>query len=126
MRAAIHITHEAVHKIGGIGSVINGLCTSDNYRSFFKETLLYGPLFTDTREVSARLGRGGEVLYSSSDSYDKNSYSSRFGDLVKKYNIDLVYGKREIIGEFNAVKKNLVDVILVGINRINEELTNRF
>ncbi|HPC39004.1 MAG TPA: hypothetical protein PLF21_06800, partial [Exilispira sp.] len=74
MKIAIHITHEAVQKIGGIGSVINGVCTADNYKQFFNRTLLYGPAFSTSADVFSKLGRGGQVLYSNQDSFDKDSY----------------------------------------------------
>ena len=34
-RIAVHITHESAKKIGGIGAVLNGLCTTDNYKKLF-------------------------------------------------------------------------------------------
>ena len=63
MKIGVHITHEAVHKVGGIGSVINGLCTADKYKAFFNKTVLYGPLFSYSTDVFSRLGKGGEVSY---------------------------------------------------------------
>lgn len=44
MKVAIHISHEALYKIGGIGEVLTGLCTAPSYQSFFEKTLFYGPL----------------------------------------------------------------------------------
>ena len=45
MTLAIHVTHEAVKKIGGIGAVLDGLLATRNYQKRFPRTLLYAPLF---------------------------------------------------------------------------------
>ena len=126
MKIGIHITHEAVHKIGGIGSVIDGLCTSDNYKAFFNKTLLYSPLFSYSGDVFSRLGKGGEVLYSNHDSYDAGGYHTLFMEIITKYGMDIVYGKRTLVNEFNINKINTVDVLLLGVTRMHMEQVNRF
>jgi len=127
MKVAVHITHEAVQKIGGIGSVIHGLCTADNYRSFFQKTLLYGPLFSlYSNDVFSKLGKGGTVLYSNHDNYDKGEFNSLFLPILNKYNIDIVYGKRTIVDEFNVNKNNTVDIVLVAIHKMNLDVVNTF
>jgi hypothetical protein len=125
-KIGVHITHEAVQKIGGIGAVINGLCTADKYKSFFEKTVLYGPLFSTEGDVSGRLGKGGEVLYSNHDNYDAGKYHTLFAALLGAYSIDMVYGRRTLVNEFNVNKKNVVEVILVNIDRMNLERVNAF
>jgi len=126
MNVAVHITHEAVQKIGGIGAVISGLCTADKYKGFFAETLLYGPLFDRNANVASRLGKDGEVMYSSIDNYDSGGYHEKFYSIVRDYKVDIVYGKRVLVNEFNINKTNRADTVLVSINRINEERLNEF
>lgn len=126
MKVGIHITHEIVHKIGGIGSVIQGLCTSDSYKAEFQKTVLYGPLFSSSAGVFSRLGKDGEVLYSNHDNHDCGNYHSIFLDIIKEYNIDIVYGKRSLVNEYNINKKNTIDIILVGINKMNVDKVNLF
>lgn len=126
MKIGVHITHEAVQKIGGIGSVINGLCTADSYKGFFDRTLLFGPLFAYSGDVFSRLGKGGEVLYSNLDNYDSADYHDIFLELISKYHIDIVYGRRTLVNEFNINKKNSVDTLLIGINRMNTKEVNLF
>lgn len=126
MRVAIHITHEAVQKIGGIGSVINGVCTADNYKQFFEKTLLYGPAFSSTADVYSKLGRGGQVLYSNLDSLDKGSFHQIFSPVVEKYKINIIYGKRIIASEYNINKTNEVDVMLIDIQNMNQSLIDIF
>ncbi len=124
MRVAIHITHEALYKIGGIGEVINQLCTSPSYLSFFDKTLLYGPLFEYIGSPSTRLGKDGIVFYSSKDLYDSGKFSQLFKSLLEKYNIDVVYGKRRIINEFNPQKTSTVEVLLVDITHMKKDIIN--
>lgn len=126
MKIGIHITHEAVHKIGGIGSVIDGLCTADNYKSYFEKTLLYSPLFSYSGDVFSRLGKGGEVLYSNHDSYDAGRYHDLFMELISKYHIDIVYGRRTLVNEFNINKINSVDALLVGVSSMRMDQVDLF
>jgi len=126
MNIGIHVTHEVFHKIGGIGPIIHGLCTSDRYKAVFEKTALYGPLFSSNAAVFSRLGKDGEVLYSNHDNYDCGNYHSVFLDIIKEYNIDIVYGKRSLVNEFNINKKNTIDIILVGINKMKVDKVNLF
>jgi len=126
MNVAVHVTHEAVQKIGGIGAVISGLCTADKYKGFFNETLLYGPLFDRNSNVASRLGKDGDVLYSSIDNFDSGGYHTKFYSIARDYKVDIVYGKRVLVNEFNINKTNRVDTVLVSINHINEEKLNAF
>ena len=120
MKYAIHITHEAVQKIGGIGAVISGACTADNYKSFYDRTLLYGPAFYSSSDLFSKLGRGGEVLYSNADYFDKGNYHEIFANIIDKYGIDIIYGKRMLANEFNINKTNEVDLLLVNINKMKQ------
>ena len=61
MTVTVHVTHEAVHKVGGIGAVLTGLVTAAPYREATERTLLAGPLFD--RHRVAPLGPDGTVLY---------------------------------------------------------------
>ncbi len=124
MRVAIHITHEALYKIGGIGEVINGLCTTPSYLGFFNKTLLYGPLFEYIGSPSSRLGKDGIVYFSSKDHYDTRNYYSLFKPILEKYNIQVVYGKRQIVSEYNSHRRTEVEVLLVDITQINKDLLN--
>ncbi|HIM57130.1 MAG TPA: hypothetical protein EYM39_10535, partial [Candidatus Latescibacteria bacterium] len=44
MTAIVHVTHEAVQKVGGIGAVLQGLITSSAYAEAIDRTILLGPL----------------------------------------------------------------------------------
>jgi len=124
--AGIHVTHETVGKIGGIGSVIAGLLTSELYRKMFDRTLLYGPVFTYQTPVSARLGKDGEVKYSGCDNYDQDNYSKLFAPIEDKYNIEIVYGVRKISDESNKNIVSEVDTVLVYINEMEKKVIDEF
>jgi hypothetical protein len=126
MKLAIHVTHEALYKIGGIGEVINQLCTSPSYLSFFDKTLLYGPLFEYVGSPSTRLGKDGTVFFSSKDLYDTKNFGQLFKFFLEKYNIDIVYGERKIVNELNPKKTSTVEVLLIDITHMNKEVINFF
>ncbi|MFN4197188.1 MAG: hypothetical protein ACK4FM_04215, partial [Caldimicrobium sp.] len=122
MKVAIHISHEALYKIGGIGEVLIGISTAPSYQNFFDKTLFYGPLFEYIGSASTRLGKDGIVYYSSKDNYDIGHFTQLFKPLLEKYNIDIVYGKRKILSEFNPSRTANVDVLLVDITQMRKDL----
>ncbi len=122
MKIAVHITHESMKKIGGIGAVLNGVCTTDAYKSVFGKTVLYGPLFGSSEELNETI----EVLFSSVDGYDKDNYKRLFSEIQRKYGIDIVYGRRVLADEFEETKKNDVDVFLIGTSSMNKVEVNNF
>ncbi|HQL53417.1 MAG TPA: hypothetical protein PLQ87_01815, partial [Phycisphaerae bacterium] len=70
---AIHVSHEAVHKVGGIGTVLEGLINSRPYRDGVGRTVLVCPLYyPDNPE---RLGPGGVIEYSSLDQRQDGPYA---------------------------------------------------
>ena len=133
MSQAIHITHEAAKKIGGIGAVLSGMCTSSIYHSFFDRTVFYGPLFDDKENTSLdldiainRLGGDAEVLYSSLDKIYNSIYDDFFNLINNKYSIDILYGTKILYDEIHPQKKNKIEILLVGIKHINQELLDLF
>ncbi|MBN2788588.1 MAG: glycosyltransferase [Candidatus Delongbacteria bacterium] len=121
MKIAVHITHEAVQKIGGIGSVIAGLITADPYKEYFGRSFLYGPLFNTEGTASSRLGKDGVVLYSGLDQYDIDKYTHVFSPIEKKYNISIVYGKRIVSSETDPNDYQETETILVHINNMFQD-----
>ncbi len=124
MKLAIHISHEALYKIGGIGEVLIGLCTAPSYQTFFEKTLFYGPLFEDLGSPSARLGKDGIVFFSSKENYDTGRFGELFKPLLEKYQVDIVYGKRRLISELNPHRTATVDVLLVDITHMKRDLVD--
>jgi hypothetical protein len=121
MRIAVHITHESVKKLGGIGAVINGMCTTEAYKAFFNKTVIYGPLFQLPKDVFSDLEKTGTVLFSSYNSHDAGNYKQTFALAIDKYHIDIIYGQRNLVSELNPKKQNIVDVLLLGIQTMNPQ-----
>ena len=121
MKVAVHITHESARKIGGIGAVLSGVCNVAEYKDFYDKTLFYGPLFELPTDTFSHLGKLGRLLYSSHDNYDSGSYANIFDPVAAKYDIDIVYGMRELVSEFDVSRHATVDIINVGINRMKHD-----
>jgi len=122
MEIVTHITHEAVQKIGGIGAVLQGLLTSSNYQKNIDRTILIGPILS-SETGSARLGKGGKVLYSSLDDINKVDFSDAFRSIEEKYNVALVYGHRPFK---NGDETVFHEVLLIEASYINQDEENRF
>ncbi len=75
---AVHVTHETVSKVGGIGAVLHGFFTSKSYLDAVGRSILVGPLFTTEGSAFERLGENSEVLYSSIDGFVNTCYAMLF------------------------------------------------
>ena len=127
MHVGIHVTHEAVQKIGGIGAVISGLLTAPSYCEFFPKSLLYGPLFSTTGTFFTRLGKDGIVLYSGLDNhYGDVPFKDTLKAIEQDHNIKIVYGKRRISDEADPTITVDVDTVLVYINEMKLEKIDVF
>ncbi|MCL2063308.1 MAG: hypothetical protein FWG98_02915 [Candidatus Cloacimonetes bacterium] len=131
MNHAIHITHEAAKKIGGIGSVLSGMCTSETYLKHFDRTLFYGPLFDDRPNPEyeytlavERLGGNAKVHFSTIDNISGSKYDILFYEMKKKYGIEIVYGEKTLYDEIYPDKSNVIEILLIGISGIKPEPLN--
>jgi len=122
---AVHVTHEAVGKIGGIGAVLQGFFTSKSYLDQVDRSILVGPLFSTDAPASQRLGENGEVLYSSIDGLAYTKYAPAFRMLEDFYNTNIVYGRKTFVDKDTSVKSS-VEVLLVDVRNINFNLLNEF
>lgn len=126
MRSAIHITHEAAQKIGGIGAVLSGLCTSQVYQDRYHKTYFYGPLFDDSPQSANRLGSDSKVLFSNIDGIYNSLYNQSLLNIIDKYNVDIVYGQKEIYDDIHPENRSSVEIILVGIKTLRKDLLDIF
>lgn len=124
MAIAVHVTHEAVQKIGGIGTVLHGLILAKNYQSMFPRTLLYSPLFYRDGDPARRLGDDSEILYSGLDNYDGGNFHARFLEIENKYGAHIIYGKKGF--KEGRSKKETIDIVAVDIWDIKAEAVNNF
>src|ERR1700729_3521966 len=97
MQTAVHVTHEAITKIGGIGAVLQGLFTSKHYLEHVRRNILIGPFWPSDERGEQRLGPLGEVLYSSLDHLYRSPLAPRFRDIEQRFDVGIVYGRRRYI-----------------------------
>lgn len=121
----VHVTHEAVGKIGGIGAVLEGLLTSDCYNTAIDRTILISPLFTTEGNVFNRLGEDGEVLYSSIDGFTNTAYDRSFKRIEEHYNVNIVYGRKTFVEPLTG-QKCTPEILLIDIGRIESGPVNNF
>lgn len=121
-----HVTHEAVEKIGGIGTVLEGMMTSPVYQQHVKRSILVGPtathMATDPRQ---RLGEDGQVLYSSIDQIDEGGFGNKFRPVEWAFNVAIVYGKRTYF-DVGSGRTGDAEVLLIDVFRANPDRLNVF
>jgi len=114
MITAVHVTHEAVRKIGGIGAVLEGLITTPAYQKEIQRTILVGPLFDHPGRVLSSLGPNGRILYSSLDNTDHGNWHSRLDPVCRKFGAGIVYGTRPLRNQWSGQSAE-VEVLLVDV-----------
>jgi len=122
MTTAIHVSHEALQKIGGIGSVLEGLLTTKSYLKAFPRTLLYTPLFSRDGTLASRLGENSDVLYSGLDDFDADSYRPQLAPLEEELGIKIAYGRKW----FPSRRDVHFDILAVDIWNLNSALLAKF
>lgn len=125
MSSVAHVTHEAIYKSGGIGTVLEGLLTSEPYRAAGFRTILISPLFCPEGDPATRLGPGGEILYSSLDGVGRHPLAERLNEVRHQFQVDLVYGHRTLENPYTGVRA-CPEVVLIDVSRMSLEKTNVF
>jgi len=121
----VHVTHETIGKIGGIGAVLHGFFTSKSYLDAVDRSIIVGPVFTTEGSALDRLGEDGEVLYSSIDGVINPAYAPAFRKLESFYNAGIVYGRRIFVDEQTGVKSS-PEVLLVDVRHVDKTIINDF
>jgi glycosyltransferase involved in cell wall biosynthesis len=111
MRTLVHVTHEAVHQAGGIGTVLRGLITASAYGEQVQRTLLIGPLGS---AESDPLGADGVVLYDARSGKQTADLTALFSPIETQYGTRLVYGRRRMRFEDRSAN---VEVVLIDTER---------
>ncbi|MHC4654184.1 MAG: hypothetical protein ACYS91_04095, partial [Planctomycetota bacterium] len=121
----VHVTHEAVGKIGGIGAVLQGLFTCNSYLGTVDRSIIIGPLFTSEGSVSERLGEDGEVLYSSIDGFVNTGYAQAFRKIENLFNTGIVYGRRTFVDQQTGIKSS-PEILLIDVKYLYKGAVNEF
>jgi len=114
MKIAVHITHEVVKKIGGIGAVINGWCSSAPYKKIYGRTLLYGPVFGNPVEAIKEVSKTCHIECGRAWLGEKKQ--KKIDEVKRKYNIELIYGKKPVQNEGRGGE---VDFLLVYVQNMH-------
>ena len=126
----IHVTHEAVHKVGGIGAVLQGLVTAASYRAAVNRVMLVGPLVD--RHRADPLGPDGIVLYDNWQGIWSDEYGSALQAIEVARGVRVVYGRRPFKcadGTIVEPEVLLVDVessVPHGLNAFKHRLYEQF
>ncbi|MBI4212317.1 MAG: hypothetical protein HY540_06735 [Deltaproteobacteria bacterium] len=126
MSIAIHVTHEAIQKIGGIGSVIENLLTSPVYQKKFPRNLLYTPLFHADGDPEHKLGPNSQLITSNTDHIDHQGLRKKFEAIEHRYGISIVYGKKRYVSHEEKHRDIDTDILAVGIQHMKPEAIDAF
>lgn len=123
-----HITHEAIHHLGGIGTVLEGLHCAPAFAAGVERSILVGPLPYPDASVADPLHRLGEFAvrchYSGPDSHDPEGLSALLRPVEWAFGTPIVYGTRR----FHApgTRETHAEVLLIDVSRPNRERTDAF
>ncbi len=99
---AVHSTHEAADKIGGIGTVLQGLLPEPAYKRAFPQNLLVGvyPFPAEESVIDdpeTRERRGWEIEFDSSwQVRDPHGLTAALMNVAERHGVRLVYGCRRV------------------------------
>ena len=125
MRTVVHVTHEAVQKIGGIGAVLQGLLTSPVYLAHASRNILVGAFWPSDDKGEHRLGPQGEVLYSSLDSLSRSPLAARFREIEQEYDVRIVYGRRRFVDKETGVI-SVPEILLIDVANADKAKLGEF
>ncbi len=116
-----HVTHEAVEKMGGIGTVLEGMMTSAVYQSAVRRSILIGPMGGHHFESPLRrLGPHVNVRYSSADNIDFDGLGRKFHPIQWAFGVHIAYGIRSY--EKNGYDRDgSAEVLLIDVSNPNRE-----
>jgi hypothetical protein len=125
MQTVVHVTHEAIQKIGGIGAVLHGLLTSRAYLQFAPRNILVGPFWPSDASGEQRLGPQGEVLYSSLDQLYRSPLAARFREIEQQFGVGIVYGRRKFVDKEAGVTST-PEILLIDVSRYDHSKISIF
>lgn len=121
MFSVVHVTHEAVHKVGGIGTVLEGLINSRPYRDRVARTVLVCPIFFD--QDPEPLGPGGIVEYSARDSVRDGPYVAEFRAIEEQFRTRIIYGHRPVEDAVGG-RRTVCEVLLIDVRDVHPDRVN--
>jgi hypothetical protein len=120
MQTVVHVTHEAIQKIGGIGAVLQGMLTSSVFLAGVRRNVLVGPFWPGDEAGEKRLGASGEVLYSSVDGIARTPLGAKLAEIERRFDVRLVYGRRKFVDPDSGISST-PEVLLIDVARFDEQ-----
>jgi len=115
MSTLIHVTHEAVQKVGGIGAVLQGFFTAKAYNDSVARSILIGPGDLGTQDLLAKVGK---IQYSSLTGYDEGGWGAKFGPVQERFGVGIIYGRRTFKDRTTGVESH-PEVLLIDVSNPN-------
>lgn len=124
----VHVTHEAIDHLGGIGTVLQGLLTSRAYHRSVAHNVLVGPLPHPHARVDSPLDRLGSAavacVYSGPDNHDPEGLGALLRPIEWAFGTPIVLGRR-VFHEPGAIhdpaRAAHADVLLIDVSNPNRE-----
>lgn len=124
----VHVTHEAIDHLGGIGTVLQGLLTSRAYHRSVAHNVLVGPLPHPHARVDSPLERLGSsaiaCLYSGPDNHDPEGLGALLRPVEWAFGTSIVLGRR-VFHEPGAIhdpaRAAHADVLLIDVSNPSRE-----
>ncbi len=123
MSTVIHVTHEAVQKVGGIGAVLQGIFTAKAYNDRVERSILVGPLGDPA--LQDLLEKAGTIKYSSLRGMDEGGWAQKFQPVQQTYGVGVVYGTRTFRDRATGIESH-PEVILLDVSNPNPERLDEF
>jgi len=124
---AAHVTHEACEKIGGIGTVLEGILTSPVYQAQVKRSILIGPFANHMESApDQRLGPDGTVLYSTIDKIDDADLGGKLRPIEWAFNVAFIYGTRRFELPGSPDHTGIAEILLIDVFNANQQHVNVF
>ncbi|MFT3684309.1 MAG: hypothetical protein QM783_05175 [Phycisphaerales bacterium] len=124
-RTVVHVTHEAVDHLGGIGTVLAGLITADAYRATVGRSIFVGPLPWPDRAVRDPRNRLGDYAvtchYSGPDHYDPHGFGALLQPIEWAFRTPIVYGTRSFARPGDESVTAEAEVLLIDVSNPDRE-----
>ncbi len=116
-----HVTHEAIEKMGGIGTVLEGMMTSAVYQQAVRRSILIGPMGGSHLESPLkRLGPHVNIRYSSVDHIDFDGLGRKFHPIQWAFGVHIAYGIRTYEKNHHN-REGSAEVLLIDVSRPDRE-----
>ena len=125
MQTVVHVTHEAIQKIGGIGAVLHGLLTSPVYLAKRPAQHPRRPVLARRRATaSSASARRARSSTAASTRIYRSPLAARFREIEQAFDVGIIYGRRRFVDKDTGVIST-PEVLLIDVSRYDAEEDRR-